>query len=144
MIYFDTSYIAKCYLNEPGADKVRILAAESPVISCCKTGEVELVAVFHRHLREGKISREEHQTLLLQFQSDQAARVWTWIPVTNELLDAACESFHQLPSNVLVRAADAIHLLCARQNGILEIYSNDRHMLLACNAYDLLGKNILL
>ena len=26
MIYFDTSYILKCYLNEPQAEKVRDLA----------------------------------------------------------------------------------------------------------------------
>jgi hypothetical protein len=26
MIYFDAAYIAKCYLNEPGADRVRAVA----------------------------------------------------------------------------------------------------------------------
>ena len=26
MIYFDAAYIAKCYLNEPGADRVREVA----------------------------------------------------------------------------------------------------------------------
>ena len=26
MIYFDAAYIAKCYLNEPGADRVRQVA----------------------------------------------------------------------------------------------------------------------
>lgn len=28
MIYFDAAYIAKCYLNEPGAERVRAAASE--------------------------------------------------------------------------------------------------------------------
>ncbi len=143
MIYFDTAYMAKCYLNEAGADKVRGLAADFPVISCCQTGEVELAAVFHRHLREGRISNDAYQTLLRQFESDQAAGVWTWLPVTKKLLAAASESFHSLRHDVFVRAADAIHLTCAKQNGIEEIFTNDRHMLLACDAFGLRGRNIL-
>ena len=35
MIYFDTAYLAKCYLNEPGSDEVRKLAAESSKIASC-------------------------------------------------------------------------------------------------------------
>lgn len=143
MIYFDTAYLAKCYLNEPGANEVRALAAESPLIGCCQTGEVELAAVFHRHLREGKINRAEFQIVLEQFHSDQAAGVWTWFPVNKSLLEESAGVFHTLTSSVFLRAADALHLTCARRNGLKEIYTNDRHMLLACEAFGISGINIL-
>ena len=143
MIYFDTAYLAKCYLNEPGADQVRALAAESPLIGCCQTGEVELAAVFHRHLREGKITREEYETIYQQFQSDREAGIWTWFPANKELLADSAKVFQQLSHSVFVRAADAIHLTCARRNGLREVFTNDRHMLLACDAFGVTGRNIL-
>lgn len=143
MIYFDTAYLAKCYLNEAGADKVRALAAESPLIGCCQTGEVELAAVFHRHLREGKITQVQFQIALEQFISDQAAGVWTWFPVTKALLEESAGVFHTLSPAVFLRAADALHLTCARRNGLKEIYTNDRHMLLACEAFGMVGRNII-
>jgi predicted nucleic acid-binding protein len=141
--YFDTSYLAKCYLKEPGADEVRALAAASPGIACCQTGEVELTAVFHRHLREEKIGVREFHIVIAQFLSDQAAGVWTWLPVTKELLAESSRAFHSLKPSVFVRAADAIHLTCARRNGLHEVYTNDRHMLVACEAFGIEGRNIL-
>lgn len=143
MIYFDTSYLAKCYLKELGADEVRALAAASSGIACCQTGEVELTSVFHHHLREEKIRAREFQIVIAQFLSDQAAGVWTWLPVTKELLTESSRAFHSLKSSVFVRAADAIHLTCARRNGIREVYTNDRHMLAACKAFGIEGRNIL-
>lgn len=143
MIYFDTAYLAKCYLNEPGADKVRALAATSPDIACCQSGEVELTAVFHRHLREGKLKPREFRVAIAQFLADQAAGVWTWLPVTRDLLAESSRAFHNLKPSVFLRAADAIHLTCARRNGLREVYTNDRHMLAACATFQIEGRNIL-
>lgn len=143
MIYFDTAYLAKCYLNEPGAKNVRALAEASPVIACCQSGEVELTAVFHRHLRERKLKPREFQVAVSQFLADQIAGVWTWLPVTRDLLAESSRAFHSLKPSVFVRAADAIHLTCARRNGLREIYTNDRHMLAACEAFQIEGRNIL-
>jgi predicted nucleic acid-binding protein len=143
MTYFDTSYLAKCYLGEPGADKVRALAAAVPAIACCRIGEVELTSVFHRHLREGKISEAEFPVVVEQHLSDLADGIWTWLSVTPELLAESARFFHTLKPSVFLRAADAIHLTCARSNGFREVYSNDRHMLAACEAFGLVGRNIL-
>lgn len=143
MIYFDTAYLAKCYLNEPGADEVRALASSFPAISCCQSGEVELAAVFHRHLREEKIGRREFRVVIEQFLSDQAAGVWTWMPLTSDLLAESARFFHSLSPSIFLRAADAVHLTCALRCGIREVYTNDRHMLAACKAFGLTGRNIL-
>ncbi len=143
MIYFDTAYLAKCYLNEPGAEEVRTLAKNSPVIACCQLGEVELTAVFHRHLREGKLKPQEFHVAIAQFLSDQDAGVWTWLPVTTELLTESSRAFHRLARRVFLRAADAVHLTCARRNGLQEVFTNDRHMLAACPEFQIKGRNIL-
>jgi hypothetical protein len=56
MIYFDTAYLAKCYLNEHGSTEVRDLAAQAGRIACSEFGKIELAASFHRNLRQGTIT----------------------------------------------------------------------------------------
>lgn len=143
MTYFDTSYLAKCYLREPGSEEVRTMAMEFPAIACCQIGEVELTSVLHRHLREKKITDKEFRVVVGQLLSDLADGVWTWLPLTPALLAESSRVFHTLKPSVFLRAADAIHLTCARRNGMREVYSNDRHMLAACETFGLVGRNIL-
>jgi predicted nucleic acid-binding protein len=143
MIYFDTAYLAKCYLNEPGSDEVRAFAATAPTIACCHYGQIELVAVFHRHLRETKIDRREFRIVFAQYQADQSNGIWRWLPVTRDLIERAAECFRILSPGLFLRAADAVHLTCANQHGFREIYSNDRHLLAACSGFGIAGKNIL-
>ena len=45
MIYFDTSYLAKCYLNEPHAEKVRKLAHQADGLACSQLGRVEFWSI---------------------------------------------------------------------------------------------------
>lgn len=143
MTYFDTSYLAKCYLKESGWSEVRALAMASPAIACCQMGEVELTSVFHRHLREGRIDDSAFRIALTQLRSDLADGLWVWLPVTPALLSESSQAFHSLKPSIFLRAADAIHLTCARRNGLREVYSNDRHLLAACETFGLVGRNIL-
>jgi hypothetical protein len=47
VIYFDTSYIVRLYMEDPGSQKVRETAATDHV-ACCLLGHAETVAAFHR------------------------------------------------------------------------------------------------
>ena len=117
MIYFDTAYLAKCYLNEPGSEEVRATAAAEGVVACSGYGRIELMSVFHRNLREGKITRAEWNLILRQFELDESSHLWTWLPVTPGLIENAAQRFKELSASVYLRAADALHLACAAEHG---------------------------
>lgn len=135
--------MAKCYLREPGSEVVRQHAATAGKIACCETGRVELAAVFHRHLHEGRLSAREYRVALQQFESDLEAGVWRWLPLDTPILLEAQKSFDGLSAKYFLRGADAMHLACARANGFREVFTNDRHMLAACPAFGLKGRNII-
>ena len=48
------------------------------------------------------------------------------------------------PRDVFLRTGDAVHLLSAREHGLLEIYSNDRHLLAAAPHVGMRGRVVIL
>ena len=55
MIYFDACYVAKFYLAEPDSPNVVAFANRNANIGCLLIGKAEVIAVFHRKLREGVV-----------------------------------------------------------------------------------------
>ncbi|MDB6175552.1 MAG: twitching motility protein PilT [Chthoniobacteraceae bacterium] len=143
MIYFDTAYVAKCYLNEQGSDEVRTLAKRHGRVACCIFGRLELAATFHRNFREGKITAAQRDLIFLQLQADEANHLWTWLPMTADLLLGTASRFGEFDSSTYLRAADALHLACAAENNFKEIFSNDRHLLGAAGVFGIKGQNVI-
>ena len=112
MIYFDTAYLAKCYLNEHGSGEVRDLALSDGRVSCCEYGRVELAATFHRNLRQKTIIPSEFRMIWNQFDLDEEKKLWTWLPLDSELLADVTARFRKLSPTVYLRSADAMHLAC--------------------------------
>jgi hypothetical protein len=46
VIYFDAAYIAKCYLNEPGADRVRQVAYGADGLASCELARLEFASIL--------------------------------------------------------------------------------------------------
>ena len=67
MIFFDTSYLVRLYFEDRGWEAVRNLAA-SDAVACAAHGQVEVVAAFHRKLREKAIDAADYTALLGQFE----------------------------------------------------------------------------
>lgn len=143
MIYLDSCYIAKCYLREPGTEQVLAWLAGKCGLSCCLHGRLELAAAVQRHVREGRLSLRDSQTVFRRLEMDERAGVWRWFSVTDQLLLQACRRAESLPSGVFLRAADALHLTCAAEHGFQEVYSHDQHLLAAAPHYGLAGRDIL-
>jgi predicted nucleic acid-binding protein len=143
VIYFDAAYIAKCYLNEPGAEAVRHVAYGAGGLGSCEVAKLEFASIVKRHLRERHITRREATAVLKDFEQDQTDGVWRWFGVTSALIDAARDTVLRLPGQVFVRTGDALHLACAREHGFTDVYTNDRRMLEAAKYFQVTGVNVL-
>lgn len=142
MRYFDSAFLAKCYLPEPGHQTIVACANEAGRIASSWFSRAEVAAVFHRKLREGSLSAAEHREVLAQFRQDCRDGIWHFLPVSREILEAVETAFAQLPPSVYVRSADCLHLVTAREAGFREICSNDRHLLLAAPYFKLKGVDL--
>lgn len=142
MSYFDSAYIAKFYVDEPESDAIRRLAETLGRVHCCALGRVEVAEVFHRKWREGAFSEHEFREVSSQFFDDCAAGLWTWLSVSDVLIANTAKSLRTLSKRVTIRSADALHLVCARENGLRRLYTNDRHMLRAASAFGVEARSI--
>ncbi len=116
MSYFDAAYIAKFYVDEPDSDAVRQLAESLGHVHCSALGRIEVTSVFHRKWREGAFTESEFREVSAQFADDCAAGLWTWLSATDNLIAHTAESIHSLSKHITIRSADALHLVCAREN----------------------------
>ncbi len=142
MIYFDTSYLVRLYYQDVGADAVRALAATDHV-ACAAHGQAEMMAAFHRKLRDGAIRPASCAALVGQFQVHLEAGAFHWLPQTSDILARIRQAFEKLPPTVLLRAADAVHLATAAESGFRVVYSNDAHLLAAAKHFGIEGKNVI-
>lgn len=142
MIYLDTSYLVRLYFEDAGFAAVRELAAADHV-GCATHGQAEMLAAFHRKLREGAITPKSYQALLSQFEADREAGAFHWLPAGPEVLERIGAVYAGLPRTVYLRGADALHLATAVANGFKAVYSNDAHLLAAAPHFKLKGLNPL-
>lgn len=143
MIYLDAAYIGKCYLNEPGAERVQELARKAEGLASCEIARLEFFSLVHRHLREGNITSPEAREILRDFEGDETHGVWRWLPVTSTLIRRICDEVRVFPPETFLRTGDALHLGCARENGFKVVYTNDRHMLGSSPLFKIEGINVI-
>ena len=143
MIYFDTAYLLKFYLEEPYSTRVQDLAYAADTVASCLIGRAECRAGVHRHLRESKLSVEAAQAIFRAIRRNEEAGFLIWLPVTPALIERVCTAFETLPPAVFLRAADALHLACAAEHNFEEIYSNDRHLLAAASHFGVTARNVI-
>jgi predicted nucleic acid-binding protein len=143
VIYFDSTYIIKCYVAEPGTAQVLALAQSHPGRACALHGRLEFWSGLKRHVREGNLPAPQAEAAYRQFILDEAAGLWLFLPISRALVEMSCTRLGALPPSVPCRAADALHLTCAAEEGFAEIYSNDRHLLAAAIHFGLTGKNVI-
>jgi predicted nucleic acid-binding protein len=143
MIYFDTAYIIKCYLPEAGHIQVRELLRQQSSAACCSYGRLEFAAAIQRAIREGRLPLTAKATVFSILASDDQNGVWNWIPLSLQLVETTTQAIQSLPPNLTIRAADALHLVCAREQGYRRIYTNDRHMLAAAAHFGLQPMNVI-
>jgi predicted nucleic acid-binding protein len=141
-MYLDSAYLAKIYLNEADSGRVReLLKGVNSVVSSI-WAVCEVACVFHRQLREGWLTAQQYQELLLAFSEHVNSGVWTLAPITERILKRSVSLLSSSPSNVCIRAGDSIHLTTAQDLGERDIWTNDRHMLAAAPHFGLIGRSV--
>ena len=141
-LYFDTAYVAKCYINEADSKAVRKLVQTSSGMYTSAWSVAEMACVFHRQIREFKLPKPEADLARTFFLADIQNGVWSLLPISDRFLFRVEALVNALPGSFYLRAGDAIHLAAAQEAGFTEIWSNDRRVLHAAPAFGLTGKSI--
>ena len=94
-------------------------------------------------MRERQITAAAARGVLDDFREDEESGVWRWLPLTSSLIQEVQERVSTLSPGTYIRSGDALHLGCARTNGISRVYTNDRHMLEAASSFGLEGVNAI-
>jgi predicted nucleic acid-binding protein len=142
MIFFDTTYLVRLYLDDRGHESVRELATQNRITSSWH-GQAEIFCTLHRAFREKRLNAEEYQSQREQVQWDRQAEAYLWFPLTDSILSRVDHVLAAAPATIFLRAADALHLACAAENGFTEVYSNDRYFLAAAPLFGLHGVNVI-
>ena len=130
-MYFDTSYIAKFYLNEADSPRVRTVVQDADSMTSSFLAFAELHGVLSRKVREQTLSRRDARLISELFSSHVSEGLWTLIPLSERCLRRASKSMLDAPASLFLRTADAIHLTSAADAGEDEVWTSDRHMLAA-------------
>ena len=137
MMVCDTSAVAKFYVPERESRAIRQLLERADQVCLSDLVRPEIMAVFHRRLREGIWGRRDFLAVVRQFQHDDLAGFWTWLPVDGFILRAAAETFTTLPPTVSLRSSDCIHLVTALHHNFTEFLTFDAHQTQAAAALGL-------
>ncbi|MCC5816500.1 MAG: type II toxin-antitoxin system VapC family toxin [Leptospira sp.] len=136
--YFcDTSTLAKFYVPEAESYKVMHVLGLCDAVYASEFAKAELMAVFHRRLREGKWTSKQFQVVLKQFQIDNNSNYWNWIALNSEITAKVAETYSTLSDNIFLRTADCYHLVTALHMGFDSILTYDKHQSLAAEEFGL-------
>lgn len=141
-MYFDTSYIAKFYLNELESGRVRELVRQADAVHSSLWAFAEFHAVLHRHVREGSLSSKDARDVGSRFAEHIDDGLWTLIPVTASLLRRTSALLISPPEDLFIRTADAVHLTAAQEAEERHVWTNDRHMIAAASHFGLTARSI--
>jgi predicted nucleic acid-binding protein len=141
--YYDSNYLLKLQIAEAGSTHVRAHAATVLEIHTAQHARAEFASAAFRKVREGVATAADFQRLISQLRSDISSTTVVILPLTDSILDRIEFFFATAPATTWLRAADALHLATAAENGFTAIYSNDKHLLAAAPLFGLYGVNVI-
>lgn len=114
VIYFDTSALAKWYINESASDDVEKYIQQYGPVAISDLTVVEMRCLLARRRREKNITTMIEMKIFATFQEDIRRRFLTCHPFPDGLA-AGAVNLISLLSDFPVRTLDALHLMIARE-----------------------------
>lgn len=130
-VYFDTSALAKWYLNEELSDEVEEYIQEHGPVAISDLTAVEMRSLLARRRRERDIDIKTETRVFAIFQEDVRRGFLIRHPLPASLADGAVNLIASLP-DVPLRTLDAMHLVAAREIGATVLATSDRVMAAGC------------
>jgi predicted nucleic acid-binding protein len=133
IIYFDTSALAKWYLNEAGSDDVEKYIQEHGPVDMSDLTVVEMRCLLARRRREGNIDPKTEIKIFATFEEDIRQRFLICRPLPDGLSAGAVNLLSVHP-DLPIRTLDALHLMIAREIQAEVLATADRVMVAGAKA----------
>ena len=114
IIYFDTSALAKWYLNEPRSDDVEKYIQEHGPVAMSDLTVVEMRYLLVRGRRERDIDSRTVNMIFATFQEDIRQKYLICHPLPSDIAVGAINLLSVLP-DVALRTLDALHLVVVKE-----------------------------
>ena len=114
VIYFDTSALAKWYLNESRSEDVEAFIQEHGKVDISDLTVVEMRCLLARRRREGHIDHNTELKIFTTFQDEVRQGILLCHPMPAGIAAAALNLISMLPE-VPLRTLDAFQLAIARE-----------------------------
>jgi hypothetical protein len=127
VIYFDTSALAKWYINEAHSDDVEKYLQKHGPVAISDLTIVEMRCLLARRRRDKSITSQIETEAFATFQEDIRRRFLTCHPSPEGLAAGTINLIALLP-DVPIRTLDAMHLMIAKEISATELVTADRIM----------------
>ena len=127
VIYFDTSALAKWYINESRSDDVEKYLQQHGPVAISDLTIIEMRCLLARRRRDKSITSQIETEAFATFQEDIRRRFLICHPLPDGLA-AGTVNLISLLSDIPIRTLDAMHLMIAREISATELATADRIM----------------
>jgi predicted nucleic acid-binding protein len=135
LVYFDTSALAKWYINEAGSDDVEKYIQDYGPVQISDLTIVEMRSLISRIRREKTIEPEMETKIFATFEEDIRLKHLIRHPFPADIALGAVNLISLLP-DLPLRTLDAMHLAIAKEIGADTLATSDKIMALAAQAMD--------
>jgi uncharacterized protein len=127
LVYFDTSALAKWYINESRSDDVEEYIQQHGPVSISDITIVEMRCLLARRRRDGSLGGDAEVRALATFQEDVRQKHLISHPLPGKWAEGAVNLISIL-ADIPLRTLDAMHLLIARDIQADVVATADRVM----------------
>jgi len=127
-VYFDTSALAKWYINESRSDEVEEYIQQHGPVSISDLTVVEMRCLLARRRRDGSLKRDAEARVLATFQEDLRQKHLIRHPLPDKWAEGAVNIVSIL-TKIPLRTLDAVHLLIAKEIQANVVATADRVMI---------------